>query len=575
VTRLSQTFLPTLKDSPADAEAISHKLMVRAGLIRQLGAGLWTYLPAGWRVERKVEAIIREEMEAIGCQEMLMPVLQPAEPWERTGRYAIPELFKLEDRKGSALVLAMTHEECVTHHVAREVRSYRDLPLMVFQIQTKERDEPRPRAGVLRTREFTMKDAYTFDRDEEGLARAYELQAGAYERILDRCGLRWYRVESDVGMMGGSGADEFMAPCAAGEDEVALAPGYAANVEIARATAQPVELPAPLEAPEPVETPGLGKVADVGPHLGLPPGAFIKTLPVIVEGRGTVLVLLRGDHRLNEIKLRNALGAEFRQASAEEIEAEVGPVGYIGPVGAKLPIVKDVAIDGDSYVSGANEPDTHLRGIRPGRDFDFEELDVRTVEAGDIAPGGGAIEIEPAIEVGNTFKLGTRYSEPLGATYLDENGSEQPIVMGSYGLGPARVAAAAIEQGADERGIVWPRAIAPWQIHLVSLAKAGEPEREAADRLYEELREAGAEVLYDERDAGPGEKLTDAELLGCPLRIVVGRRGLAEGVVEAAERTSGAEHRLPVESAAARATSLLAEMAAPARADVSGRGGDE
>jgi prolyl-tRNA synthetase len=549
--------LPTLKDAPADAEATSHKLMVRAGLIRQLGAGLWTYLPAGWRVERKVEAVIREEMEGIGCQEMLMPVLQPAEPWQKTGRYAIEELFKLEDRKGAPMVLAMTHEECVTYHVAREVRSYRDLPFMVFQIQTKERDEPRPRAGVLRTREFTMKDAYTFDRDEEGLARAYELQAEAYARILDRCGLRWHRVESDVGMMGGAGADEFMAPCAAGEDDVAVAPGYAANVEVASAQAQPVELPPALDAPEPVETPGMGKVDEVAPHLGLPHGAFIKTLPVVVEGRGMVLVLLRGDHRLNEVKLRNALGAGFRQASAEEIEAEVGPVGFIGPVEAKLPIVKDTAIDGDSYVSGANRPDTHLRGIKPGRDFQFEELDVRTVEAGDTAPGGGTIEIEPAIEVGNIFKLGTRYAEALGATYLDESGKERPIWMGSYGIGPARIAAAAIEQRADERGIVWPPAIAPWQVHLVALGKPGEPEREAADRLYKELRAAGAEVLYDDRDAGPGEKLTDAELLGCPLRIVAGRRGLAEGVVEASERASGAEHKLPVEEAAARALALL------------------
>ncbi len=557
MTRLSQAFLPTLKDSPADAEALSHKLMVRAGLIRQVGAGLWSYLPAGWRVHRKVEAVIREEMEAIGCQEMLMPILQPAEPWEKTGRYAIDELFKLEDRKGAPMVLAMTHEECVTDHVAREVRSYRDLPLMLFHLQTKERDEPRPRAGVLRTREFTMKDAYSFDRDEEGLARSYELQAGAYDRIFDRCGLRWYRVESDVGMMGGSGAHEYMAPCPAGENEVALAPGYAANVEVASAQAQRVELPPPLPEPEPVSTPGLGRVEDVAPHLDLPAGAFIKTLPVAVEGRGMVVVLLRGDHRLNEIKLRNALGADFRQASTEEIEAEIGPVGYIGPVGLKLPIVKDAAIDGDSYVSGANRLDTHLKGIQPGRDFEFEELDVRTVEAGDTAPGGGAIEIEPAIEVGNIFKLGTRYSEPLGATYLDDAGAERPIVMGSYGIGPARIAAAAIEQRADEQGIVWPMAIAPWQVHLVSLAKAGEEERAAADRLYEELTDAGLEVLYDDREAGPGEKLTDAELLGCPLRIVVGRRGLAEGVVEASERASGAEHKLPVAEAAKRAPDLL------------------
>jgi prolyl-tRNA synthetase len=557
VTRLSQAFIPTLKDAPADAEAVSHRLMVRAGLIRQLGAGLWTYLPAGLRVERRVEAIIREEMEAIGCQEMLMPVLQPAENWEKTRRYAIDELFKLEDRKGSPMVLAMTHEEAVTYHVAREVRSYRDLPFMVFQIQTKERDEPRPRAGVLRTREFTMKDAYSFDRDEKGLARSYELQAGAYERILDRCGLRWYRVESDVGMMGGSGADEYMAPCLAGENEVALAPGYAANVEVASAQAQAVELPPALAAAEPVGTPGLGKVEEVAAELGLPTGAFVKALPVVIANRGMAMVLLRGDHRLNEVKLRNALGADFRQATAEEIAAEIGPAGFIGPVGAKVPIVKDAAIVGDSYVTGANSPDTHLRGVQPGRDFEFEELDVRTVEVGDVAPGGGTIEIEAAIEVGNIFKLGSRYSEPLGATYLDEDGSEKPIAMGSYGIGPARIVAAAIEQGADERGIVWPRALAPWQVHLVSLAKGGEAERKAADRLYEELRETGAEVLYDERDAGPGQKLTDAELLGCPLRVVVGRRGLAEGMVEASERATGTEHKLPVEEAASRVQSLL------------------
>jgi len=557
VTRLSQTFLPTLKDPPSDAEAVSHKLMVRAGLIRQLGAGLWTHLPAGWRVMRKVEAILREEMEGIGCQEMLMPVLQPAEAWKKTGRYGIDELFKLEDRKSAEMVLAMTHEECVTSHIAREVRSYRDLPIMVFQIQTKERDEPRPRAGVLRTREFTMKDAYSFDRDEEGLSRSYELQSGAYGRIFDRCGLRWYRVESDVGMMGGSGAHEYMAPCSAGENEVALAPGYAANVEIASAAAQPVELPSALDAPEEIDTPGLTKVEEVAAHLGLPHGAFIKTLPIVVEGRGMVLVLLRGDHRLNEIKLRNGMKTDFRQASSEEIEAQLGPVGYLGPIGSGLPIVKDAALTGNSYVSGANKPNTHLRGIDPSRDFGAYEMDVRSVEAGDTAPGGGAIEIEPAIEIGNIFQLGTRYSEPLGARYLDENGVERPIVMGSYGIGPARIVAAAIEQGADERGIVWPAALAPWQVQLVSLAKAGEPEREAADALYAALREGGAEVLYDDRDAGPGEKLTDAELLGCPLRVVVGRRGLAKGVVEASERASGAEHELPVGEAGERAIALL------------------
>jgi prolyl-tRNA synthetase len=557
MSRISQLFWPTLKDAPADAEATSHKLMVRAGLIRQLGAGLWTYLPAGWRPHRKVEQIIREEIDAIGGQEMLMPVLQPAGPWKQTGRYGIEELFKLEDRKGSELVLAMTHEECLTFHVAREVRSYRELPMILYHLQVKERDEPRPRAGVLRTREFVMKDSYSFDRDEEGLEASYRCHIEAYGRIYDRCGLRWHMVESDVGMMGGAGAHEFMAPCPAGEDEVALAPGYAANVEIASAEPQPVELQAELAEPEPVQTPGLVTVAEVAGSLGVGPGALLKAMPIVVEDRGLVLVLVRGDHRLNETKLRNALGSDFRPARPEEIEERLGPVGYVGPVGADLPVLKDAAIQGDSFVAGANRPDTHLRGVRPGRDFEFEELDVRAVEAGDTAPGGGSIEIEPAIEVGNIFKLGTRYSEPLGATFLDEDGSERTIVMGSYGIGPARIVAAAIEQRADERGIVWPLAIAPWRVHLVSLAKQGEPEREVADRLYEELREAGAEVLYDDREAGPGEKLTDAELLGCPLRVVVGRRGLADGVVEAQVRAGGAEHRLPADSAAGQALELL------------------
>ncbi len=555
---VTEIFWPTVKDPPADAEAISHKLMVRAGLIRQLGAGLWTYLPAGWRVHRKVEAIIREEMDAIGGQEMLMPVLQPAELWKETGRYGLDIQFRLEDRKGSEMVLAMTHEEPLTFHVGREVRSYRDLPLILYHIQVKERDEPRPRAGVLRSREFVMKDSYSFDRDADSFERSYQLHIGAYDRIFDRCGLDWYRVESDVGMMGGSGAHEYMAPSAAGEDSIALAPGYAANLEVASARAKPVELPAALAAPEAVPTPGLKTVADVASELGLPEGALVKSLPVVVEDeRGFSLVLVRGDHRLNEIKLRNSLGAGFRPAHEDEIVERLGPPGFIGPVGAEVTVIKDAAIDGGSYVTGANRIDEHLRGVEPGRDFEFVEMDVRTVESGDTTDGGERIEVVPAIEIGNIFKLGTRYSEALGATFLDEQGDEHPIVMGCYGMGPARIVAASIEQRADERGIVWPRAIAPWEVHLVSLARAGEPEREASDRLYEELLAAGVEVLYDDRDAGPGEKLTDAELLGCPLRLVVGRRGLADGIVEATERASGTEHRLPVAEAAAQARELF------------------
>jgi len=557
MARLSTYFLPTLREDPADAEAISHKLMVRAGLIRQLGAGMWTFLPAGYRVVRKVEAIIREEIDAIGGQEMLMPVLQPAELWKRTGRYDIVELFKLKDRKDAPLALAITHEEALTFHVSRDVRSYRELPKILYHVQTKERDEARPRAGVLRTREFTMKDSYSFDRDREGLERSYELHIQAYDRIFERCGLRTYRVEADVGMMGGYGAHEYLAPCAAGENDVALAPGYAANVEVASAEPQPVELPPALDEPREVPTPGLTTVEEVSGVLGVPAGALIKAMPVIVGDDRMLIVLVRGDHRLNEVKLRNSLGADFRPAHPEEIAERLGPAGFVGPVGTDMPVIKDAAIAGEGYVCGANKPDTHLIGVAPGRDFSFEEMDVRSVEAGDLASGGHPIEIEPAIEVGQIFKLGTRYSEPLGANYLDENGDEHPIVMGSYGIGPARTVAASIEQRADERGIVWPRSIAPWDVHLVGLGKAGDEVSDAADRLYAELTDAGITAVYDDRDAGPGEKLTDAELLGCPLRLVVGRRGLSEGVVEAQVRQSGAEESLPVAEAATRAAALL------------------
>jgi prolyl-tRNA synthetase len=403
MTRLSEYLLPTEREAPADAEAISHKLMVRAGMIRQMGAGIWTWLPAGWRVHQRVVEIVRAEIDAIGGQEMLMPVLQPAEPWRKTGRLEIEELFKLSDRKGSELVLAMTHEEAVTFHAAQIINSYRDLPLILFHVQVKERDEPRPRAGVLRTREFVMKDSYSFDRDPAGLEESYALHVGAYDRIMEQSGLRFYRVESDVGMMGGLGAHEYMAPCPAGEDEIALGPGYAANVEVA------------LRSPE-VERVGEG-----------------------------------------------------------------------------------------------------------------------------LRRGGELLTVEPAIEIGNIFKLGTRYSEPLGANYLDEHGAERPIWMGSYGLGPARVVAAAVEQFADDHGISWPRTLAPFALHLVALGRPGTPERDAAERLYEDLRAGGVDVLYDDRERAAGEKFADAELLGCPLRLTVGRRTLESGEVEVQVRRGRVE----------------------------------
>jgi prolyl-tRNA synthetase len=552
---MSSLFLPTERQPPADAEALSHKLMVRAGLVRQLGAGLWTWLPAGWRVHEKAVQIVREEIDAIGGQELLMPVLQPADLWRRSGRYDSvgPELFRLQDRRGADMVLAMTHEEAVTFHVANAVRSYRDLPMILYHFQTKERDEPRPRAGVLRTREFIMKDSYSFDRDQKGLQDSYEAHIGAYDRIFDRCGLRWYRVESDVGMMGGTGAHEYMAPCAAGENEVALAPGFAANVEIASADPSPVELPAPLVAPEDVVTPGLTTVAEVAGRLGAPPGALLKAFPVITDGHGMVMVVVRGDHRVNDIKLRRALGEAFRPAQQDEITAKIGPPGFIGPVGADVRVVLDeaVATGGGGYVAGANRPDRHLRGVEPGRDFPFTRADVRSVVAGDTVDGH-PITIEPAIEVGNIFQLGTRYSEPLGATYLDEHGKEHPIVMGSYGIGPARIAAAAVEQFADEQGISWPRSLAPWDVELVALGKAGTPEREAAEGVYRELRAVGLDALIDDRDAGPGEKFADAELLGVPLRLTLGRRSLESGRLEAQVRRGRVDHEggVPLEGAA-------------------------
>ena len=562
--RMSQLMLPTERDAPADAQALSHVLGVRAGLVRQLGAGLWTWLPAGWRAHQRVTDVIREEMDAIGAQELLMPVLQPRELWARTGRDTIEEVFRLSDRRDSELVLAMTHEEPVTFHVSQVVRSYRDLPLVLYQLQTKARDEPRPRAGVLRTREFVMKDSYSFDRDEAGLEVSYEKHIGAYDRIYDRCGLEWYRVDSGVGMMGGSGAHEYMAPCPAGEDEIALAPGYAANVEVARATAAPAHPGEPLGAPEEVATPGAGTIEAVSEMLGVGPSALLKAFPVVGEDGAMTLAVVRGDHRVNEAKLAMVLGQPCRPATEAEIEARLGPPGFIGPVGVDVPVVLDEAIatqGGGGWVCGANRADAHLRGVEPGRDFAFEAADIRRVEAGDTVPGG-QVRLEPAIEVGNIFKLGTRYSEALGATYLDEEGVERPIVMGSYGIGPARIVAAAIEQNADESGIAWPRAIAPWEVELVSLGKPGSDEEKAAEKLYAELQAAGIEVLYDDRDAGPGEMFTDAELLGCPLRLTIGRKSLESGRAEAQGRRGLVELEGPAigDGMAAAVASLLGDL---------------
>jgi prolyl-tRNA synthetase len=525
--RMSQLFLPTERQPPADAEALSHKLMVRAGLVRQLGTGLWTWLPAGWRTHQRIVQIIREEIDAIGGQEMLMPVLHPAELWKRSGRYdAIGgELFRLQDRKGADMVLAMTHEEAVTHHAAQVVRSYRDLPFTLYHFQVKERDEPRPRAGVLRTREFIMKDSYTFDRDQEGLEANYQLHREAYARIYDRCGLEWFECVSDVGMMGGTAAHEYMAPCAAGEDDVVLgAGGYSANLEVASADAQAV---APLrdDISGELHTPGQATIEAVAAGLGVPAGNLVKAFPVVTESRGLIMVVVRGDHRVGEIKLANALGEKFRPAQEGELP---GPAGFLGPQDLDVPVVYDEAITPGRYVAGANRADYHVViDIDAG-----ERFDIRTVEPGDTI-GGTVVRIEPAIEVGNIFQLGTRYSVPLGLTYADEHGKEHPVVMGCYGIGPARIAAAAVEQFADERGIAWPKAIAPFDVEVVALGKPGTPEQEAAAGLYRRLQAAGFSTLLDDRASGTGEKFADAELLGAPLRLTVGKRSLESGTAEA------------------------------------------
>ncbi len=551
MTRVSELFLPTEREAPGDAEALSHKLLVRAGMVRQLGAGLWSWLPAGWRVHQKIVQIVREEMDRAGGQEMLAPLITPAELWKRSGRFDIPEVFHVKDRRDAELVLAMTHEESMTSHVAQAVRSYRDLPFVLYHFQIKGRDEARPRAGVLRTREFVMKDAYTFDRDDEGLEASYERLRAAYGVMFDRCGIDWYECESDVGAMGGSGAHEFMAPCAAGENDVVLAPGYSANVEIASADPSPAQ-PATQLSGE-IETPGMATIAHVAAHLGVDASATLKAFAVVTERRGLVMVFLRGDHHVNEIKLTNALGETFRPARDEELP---GPAGFLGP-SPDVDTLYDAALGPGPWIVGANRPDVHRAGVM----IEGPRVDIRTVEEGDTV-NGNPIRIEPAIEIGNIFKLGTRYSEPLGATYLDDGGKEQLIVMGSYGIGPARIAAAAVEQFADERGISWPKSIAPWQVELVAMGKAGTPERARAEELYAELRGAGIDVLFDDRDAGPGEKFADAELVGCPLRLTLGKRSIDSGQIEAQARRGRVDHDggLALDDAAAAVRELWATL---------------
>ena len=542
--RASQLFLPTLREDPADAEAISHKLLVRGAFIRQVSTGVWTFLPLGWRVHEKVVQIIREEMDAIGSQEMLMPVLTPAELWEATGRYKYPEVFKLTDRNNKRFVLPMTHEETIAFH-AREIRSYRDLPQMLYHFQTKDRDEPRPRAGLLRVREFIMKDSYSFDRDEEGLDRSFQLHADAYDRIFERCGLEVVPVQAESGMMGGSESRDYLAPAEAGANMLVTCErgDYAADIEIAHGIPRAPEFPPTLDKPELVDTPDTTTIESLAELLGIDAAATSKAMPVVTDGR-VVLSLVRGDDRLDEAKLAAVLGGMVRPATDEEIRSTFGAdPGSIGPVGVSVEVVADESLRQGQFVAGANETGRHLRGVEAGRDFEARFADVRETREGDTCPNcGGALQLQTAIEVGHIFKLGTFYSLPLGATFLDEDGKEKPLIMGSYGIGPGRTMAAIVEQRHDEHGIVWPQSVAPYDVHVVVLPGV----EEQGARVAEALEAAGSTVLLDDRDQRAGEKFADADLIGIPTRITVGKKTLDDGAVDVRDRASGEERRVPV-----------------------------
>jgi len=537
--RFTNIFIPTLREVPAEAEAISHILMLRAGFVRQLASGLYIYLPLAMRVIEKINRIIREEMDAIGAQEISMPALHPADIWQQTGRWDEigDEMFRLKDRGSRDMCLGMTHEEIITWLASIEVRSYRDLPQIWYQIQTKFRDEARPKSGILRTREFTMKDSYSFDKDEDGLEESYQKHADAYQRIFKRCGLKFYQVDSDPGMMGGATAHEFMAPSPAGEDTIVLCSkcGYSANVELALSN-PPVQgkMPDLLEDPklEDIETPEKRTVAEVSGFLKADPTFFIKSL-LLIGSDGPFLALVRGDQELHENKLKRIVG-EFRPAQKDEVKNILGVgAGFIGPHNNELKKIADNSLKDGIYISGANKEGFHTKGIKAGVHFDAEWHDIHVAGSGDsCSKCGDELSEENVIEIGNIFKLGIKYSEPLKAMYLDENGKEIPVIMGSYGIGPARIAAAAVEQNHDKDGMIWPASIAPFDVEVVPLAIDDKEVSSTSEQIYEQLNLSGIRVLLDDRDERPGVKFKDADLIGIPWQIVVGKKCLKDGVVE-------------------------------------------
>jgi prolyl-tRNA synthetase len=548
IARQSQLFIPTLREAPADAEAVSHKLLVRGGYIRQLSAGIWTFLPLGWRVHQKVVQIIREEMDAIGGQEMLMPVLTPAELWETTGR-DYPEIFRLEDRSGRRYILPMTHEETVTFH-ARELQSYRQLPQIVYHFSIKERDEPRPRGGLLRMREFIMKDAYSFDRNDDEFARSFELHRGAYHRMLERLGLQFYEVEAESGMMGGQQSQDFLCPAGSGENTLVTCErgDYAADLEIATGIPPAPVLPESKDTPQEVATPGVTTIESLAELLGIDDSATSKAMPVVKTDGTVVLGLVRGDDRLSESKMLGVLGSDYRPATDEEIRSAFGAGGgSLGPVGVSVEVVADEALREGQFVAGANRDGWHLRGVEAGRDYEPRFADIREAREGDRCPVcGGALRFQTAIEVGHIFNFGSRYSLPLGATFLDEDGTEKPLIGGSYGVGPARAMAAVVEQSHDENGIMWPRSIAPYDVHVLALHGGSDEVLAEAEKVASALDDEGLDVLYDDRDERPGEKFADADLIGCPARVIVGRKTLEDGAVDARTRDGATDERVSI-----------------------------
>jgi prolyl-tRNA synthetase len=543
IARASQLFLPTLREAPADAEAVSHRLLVRGGFIRQVSAGLWTFMPIGWRVHRKIEQIIREEMDAIGGQEMLMPVLTPPELWEATGRLAIPEIFRLKDRTGREFILPLTHEETVTFH-AREIQSYRDLPQLWYHFQTKDRDEPRPRGGLLRVREFVMKDAYSFDRDEDGVRSSFEANREAYRRIFARCDLETYDVQAESGIMGGKFSIDFLAPSGSGENTLVRCENedYAGDLEVAQAIPSAAVLPESLDAPEEIETPGVTTIEELAEFLGIDESATSKAMPVVKPDGTLVLALVRGDDRLSETKLYDALPGASRPATDEEIREAFGAGGgSLGPIGFSGEVIADETLREGQFVAGANRDGWHLRGVEAGRDFEPRFADLRDPREGDRCPlCGGALIFQTAIEVGHIFNFGSFYSEPLGATFLDEDGQEKPLLGGSYGIGPGRVMAAIVEQHSDEYGIQWPASVAPYDVHVIALAGV----EEQAEDVAASIERGGRSVLLDDRDQRAGEKFADADLIGIPTRITVGKKTLEDGAVDVRDRATGEERRV-------------------------------